>query len=925
MTRSRYIIGIDLGTSNCACAFIDTESADAVPREFLVPQYTAPGVLVESPVLPSFAYIPPLAADGHIESALRCEFQSPGIRAVTGEFARAQSPLTPGRVITSAKSWLCHRGVDRTARILPWNSPDVTDEQKLSPVEASALYLEHIKAAWNFSLGRYHPAYRFEEQDITITVPASFDEDALELTLQAAKFAGYPEGVRLLEEPQAALYAYLGANAGQVLFEQTSGKVTLLVSDVGGGTSDFSLFEAEPDPQSGMKVTRVAVSDHILLGGDNIDLLLAYTAEGRLREQSGAALTPRQWSYLVHSCRGLKERILSSGNSDHAEYEIAIPSEGSNLFAATLSVKLHADEIRSIVLDGFFPLVESIEAESSSAPALQEWGLPYAKEPAVTKHLKRFLDGKSVDFLLCNGGTLLPQMLRERVTQALALWQGGKKVSELQAGDYTLGVALGAARYGLALRNHRGVIAGGYARSLYVQVDDPSDETAAKKLLCIVPHGLPVNERVSVENSALELRLGQPVSFELFSTRLRPNDRVGTLTTLSEQFHPLPPLQTVLKVLGTVPKTQSEQTAAVHLEASFDEVGLLRLACVSKDREQQWQLSFNVRGEAATKEALTPELPSDSLEQAKVRIELYFGKGQANDQQKPGIKPSSVKYLVQELEDILRTERSRWDVASLRSLWPALRAGITRRGRSVQHEASWLYLAGFLLRPGYGTDLDKHFVAELWRAFELGLAHPKENHVFNQWWIMWRRVAGGLTAAQQELLFDKAFASYKQRGDEPELLRALCSLERVSHRHKSQIGESLLAKICGRKKGGVEHCIWSLGRIGSRIPLYGSAHQVVPPETAAAWFTKLAALDWREKEFRPIVGACVQLCRRTGDRTRDLPEEVLEQALSKVQISGGNPQQVQMLREVVEVTAADTVQLFGEELPAGLKLIRVPD
>src|ERR1700733_11504559 len=458
---ARFSIGVDLGTTNSALAYVRL-SGDAQPDVLAVAQWDSPTTLVETPTLPSFLYLP--------EEALAAELRGrlPGTEGwIAGRLARRRAGETPGRVVRSAKSWLCHHSADRSAPILPWGSEELAPAQKISPVRAAAFILNYLRGAWDSRFPQSGDA--FDAQEITITVPASFDAAAQRLTLDAAEQAGYPGSVRLLEEPQAAFYCWLEQHAAaeplwQGLDPHIAEQRHVLIVDVGGGTSDFSLFELRPGASGAIPdIRRVAVSEHILLGGDNIDLALAVLLEPRLVLERGRMSGP-QWDHLVASCRDMKEQALSGAGSAQEQYVVALAGRGSGLVAGAQTATLTRGEVEQLVMDGFFPLCGAHARPYRSQSGLRDWGLPYAADSAVTHHLADFLrDRPRVDAVLFNGGSLHAAVLRQRLLDQIAAWQGGGRPIELENAEPALAVARGAARFGKLLHGHAGRIAAGGA------------------------------------------------------------------------------------------------------------------------------------------------------------------------------------------------------------------------------------------------------------------------------------------------------------------------------------------------------------------------------------------------------------------------------------------------------------------------------
>ncbi|HMG57872.1 MAG TPA: Hsp70 family protein, partial [Kofleriaceae bacterium] len=517
---ARYLIGVDLGTTNSAVAWVDTRAADPRVRVFEIAQLVAPGEVAARRQLPSFVYLAGELDLAAHETALPWPVAAApaAIRPVVGELARNQGARMASRMIASAKSWLCHPGVDRQAAILPWGDGE---GPKLSPVAAQALILGHIRDAWDHA----HPGAPLAEQELLVTVPASFDEAARELTLQAAARAGYPPVV-LLEEPQAAFYAWIDARSGGA---GAGGDARLapgdrvLVFDIGGGTTDFTLIDVGDDG-----FTRTAVGDHVLLGGDNLDLTLAKLVEQRLVARTGKKLDALQWHGLVHACRLAKETLL--GDDPPAAAPIVVASRGAKLIGGTLRDEVSRAELDAVLFDGFFPRVAIDAPLLRGRGGLQEFGLPYASDPAVTRHLAAFLSrhgGPRVSAVLFNGGAMTPASLRGRVLDQIAAWQGAPP-RELPATTPELAVAQGAAYYGLVRRGLAIRIRGGTPRAFYIGVD----AGAARMAVCLAPAGLDDGARVQLARD-FRMVTNRPVSFRLYSSSSR-SDAPGALVPVGD-------------------------------------------------------------------------------------------------------------------------------------------------------------------------------------------------------------------------------------------------------------------------------------------------------------------------------------------------------------------------------------------------------
>jgi molecular chaperone DnaK (HSP70) len=602
---SRYVVGIDLGTTNSALAYVDTTAGpdkEPAPVHFSIPQVVQQGTIEERPLLPSFLYLP--GDKEQPAGSLRLPWAKDRDFAV-GEFARNFGSQVPTRLVSSAKSWLCHPGVDRRAPILPWKAPE--DGRRVSPLEASTRYLKHLAEAWNHTIGK-DATDRLEKQDIVLTVPASFDAAARELTMEAAKGAGL-EHVTLLEEPQAAFYAWLEASHDQWRERVAVGDV-VLVCDVGGGTTDFSLI-AVGEEAGNLVLTRLAVGDHILLGGDNMDLALAHAVAKNLAGK-GTKLDAGQMHMLWHSCRAGKEKLFSDPKL--ASTPVTVLGRGRSVIGGTIQGELARAEVEKVLVDGFFPQCPlDAEPERQRAAGLQELGLPYAADPAISKHLARFLhrnaevvgehSAKSKKkkksalptAVLFNGGVFKAAPLRERLSEVLGHWAGSAQLKVLEGTDLDLAVARGAAYYGLVRRGKGVRIRGGTARAYYIGVETslPAVPGAAPpiKALCVAPFGMEEGSEADVPEQEFGLVVGEPAKFRFLGSSVRRSDTVGTLVEEWEDgIEELSPVATELDARG-----KEGRTVPVHLHSKVTEVGTLELWCISRDGKQRWKLEYNVR------------------------------------------------------------------------------------------------------------------------------------------------------------------------------------------------------------------------------------------------------------------------------------------------------------------------------------------
>jgi hypothetical protein len=605
------VVGIDLGTTNSALAYVDTgsgEEGSVRPVQLAIPQVVQPGAVEERPLLPSFLYLP---GPGELPAgSLKLPWDA-GRDFAIGEYARQQGGLVPTRLVSSAKSWLCHPGIDRRAPVLPWKAPE--GGRKVSPLEASTLYLKHLVEAWNEQIAHDLSENRLEHQEVILTVPASFDAAARELTVEAARAAGL-EHLTLLEEPQAAFYAWLDAS-GDKWRKQVEVGDAVLICDVGGGTTDLTLI-AVGEEAGQLVLTRVAVGDHILLGGDNMDLALAH-AQAQAFAAKNIKLDSGQMLMLWHSCRAAKERLFNDPTLPSAP--VTVLGRGSKVIAGTIKGELTRTQMEQVLIDGFFPSCPAnAEPLRQRSSGLQELGLPYASDPAVTKHLAHFLHrqaevlaervrgtGKKkkavgLSAVLFNGGVFKAEPLRERVVSVLNEWAkgSGQKVKVLPNEDLDMAVSRGAAYYGLVRRGKGVRIRGGAARVYYVGIETslPAVPGAPPplKALCVVPFGMEEGTETDVPGQEFGLVVGAPAEFRFLGSSVRRGDTVGTLVEDWEgQIEELTPLSTTLEAAN-----KQGQTVPVHLHSKVTEIGTLELWCLSRDGKQRWKLEFNVREHA---------------------------------------------------------------------------------------------------------------------------------------------------------------------------------------------------------------------------------------------------------------------------------------------------------------------------------------
>jgi molecular chaperone DnaK (HSP70) len=954
---ARYLIGIDLGTTNSALAYLDLQHPRRGERPdiqtFAIPQLTAAGEIKERPLLPSFLYLPgqhdlptgttALPWDAHRDY-------------VVGEFARNHGSKVPGRLVSSAKSWLCHSGVDRSAGLLPWTAPP--DVPRISPIEASARYLRHLIESWNYVMAKDRPDERLEKQTVVLTVPASFDDMARNLTVEAARKAGL-EDLILLEEPQAAFYCWQATHSAKEAAALKPG-MRCLVIDVGGGTSDFSLIEAV-EQQGELGFVRQAVGDHLLLGGDNMDLALAKFVETKL--PGAGRLDAVQYGVLTQACRMAKETLL--GSNAPSSCTVTVIGRGRAVIGGTLHAPLTSAEVRKVILDGFFPVVPA-DALPQRGPrtGLHEMGLPYVSDPAITRHLAAFLKNQTggtgatsippVAAVLFNGGVFQPAVLRERVVEVLRHWYDRPEHPwqplVLANPSLDLAVAWGAAYYAWLRHTGGRRIGGGIARSYYVGVQQPqrtdnnSDEQDLT-VVCVVPQHMEEGQDLILDKPELELALGQPVMFPLYTSTVRGDDKAGDLLTVApDQLLRMPPLHTVLR--GG--KRSGTKSVPVTLAVRSTAIGTLELFCVARDGHNRWRLEFNVRdlvqeppargeGDGRTEQTVTDVWPEAQVQKAAQLIRTVY----STESSDSGLTPHE---LSKALEAALDAPRHAWPTGLCRRLWEFLAEVAEGRRRSPAHLSRWYNLAGYCLRPGFGDPLDKYRVEQLWKMMAAppradagkgarGTA-PRLTETGADAWIMWRRVAGGLHSSLQQALYDRlrpVLLPAKGKGiakpganELAEMWRAAAAFERLDVKHKEALGAALLKSL--RRSPVPTYGFWALTRLGARTLLYGPLNAVVHHQVVEKWLQAILSFEPGNQSERLAWAFCLsQLARRTGQRALDIDDSYRESVLRVLRGQSVPEHWVRMVEEVSELEQEEQGQLFGDSLPIGLRLLQTQE
>ena len=959
----RYIIGIDLGTTNSALAYVDLSEertiADGGPRPihlFEIPQLVEPGAMGKRSVLPSFLYLPgvyDLPADST---------DLPWTTAhhyLVGEGAREQGVRVPGRLVASAKSWLAHGAVDRIAPILPWGAAD--EVAKISPVTVSMRYLQHLREAWNATMAvsdemaisdeeadqTVDDDTRFENQLLVLTVPASFDEVARELTLRAANEAGMGRVV-LLEEPLAAFYAWLARHEADWQQQMAAGQL-ILVCDIGGGTTDFTVIGVRQG-EAGLRFDRLAVGDHLLLGGDNMDLALGRYIEHKLFGQPGK-LDAARWHQLVQQCRKAKEQLLGA-SAEREPIDITVMGAGRSLIAGTLKSSLTPIEVDEVLLDGFFPHVDrDSQRQPSRRRGLTEFGLPYVQDPAITRHLADFWrrfrkllqeeSGREApfpDFILFNGGVLEPVLLRQRLLALVGNWFADVagadwQPQELHNPRLDLAVAMGAAYYGLVRQGDGVRVGSGSPRTYYVSVETPQADAITYDAVCLLPRGTEEGAQVTLTEPEFAALTNQPVSFQIYASSTRLGDKVGEVVKLdSTEVTVLPPIRTILHY----GRRGVAQQLPVQLAVRLTEIGVLELWCQSKQSDHSWQLAFDVRGEVespSSGDAMTTVVEQATVEAAQRAIRRTFS---GNDGDTDGnYAPEGLR---KRLESILELEKEAWPTQLIRTLADTFLEVAAGRKRSFQHEAFWLNLLGFCMRPGYGDPGDELRMKAIWGIYLEGINFNRPQ-VRTEWWIFWRRVAGGLKAGHQLQIYEQVRAAlpvegagkksgkskgrgsttYLSTAEELEVWMALANFERLPANIKTALGGALLAKLRKGKEDPTPKELWALSRIGARTAMYGPVDRLVPAGDAAVWVEALLKFDLPKRDN--VARALIHLANRTGDRSRDVPEEVRAQVATWLTALAKSDHLQELLTDANSAQSdEEQAWIFGESLPAGLVL-----
>ncbi len=937
-------------------AFVDGEAAEARVEVFPIGQWVDWQTAEASPTLPSFHYqwTEQEARD------LKAGLASPWIESdyAVGIIARERHTLDSSRSLGSAKSWLCHSGVDRTAPILPWQAD--ADVQRISPVEASSRYLLHLRRAWD----RAHPDHPLAESDVIITLPASFDEVARELTIEAARQAGLPRIV-LIEEPQAAFYAWLSRHEKDWQTKIRPGQ-SIMICDIGGGTTDFTLIRVqEASSESEYGLHRVAVGKHLLLGGDNFDVALAKAVETGLvnsaatpspdaadEHASPSPLTHRQWESLRGQCRQAKETLL--GESGLPTYHLTVAGAGSRLLGKTLSQTLTRAWVQQVLIEGFFPQVPLSDRVQHSPTGLFEFGLPYESDPAITRHLAEFLwdhrwagrseeeaarlsdlEAARPDWILFNGGVLESSLIKQRLLEVVRGWFAPAAASELASvkqlspidvldGErLDLAVAFGAAYFGRARRGDGVRIDARLARAYYLQVRrDPP------QAMCVMPgDAIPLDLHV-LDQHPFELEVGMPVQFPILVSSTRLIDRAGEVVDIDPAvMSRLPPIQTVIES----PRGRRHERRQIFVESQLTEIGTLDLSLVEagsatpSSPPQRWRLAFDLRSTVETDRLAhdgTLEqsgiVASALVDTARTALEAAFATGSSTE---------LVRGLPRKLAELLGEPKHRWKPSLLRGMWQILIELNEDCQRTPALEGRWLHLLGYCLRPGYGYAADDWRVQTTWRRIHGKLKHASNA---NEAMVLWRRLAGGFTAGQQRALWQELQAPFRQalegssKGsnvgqEKTEIIRLIGSLEHLPPRSKQELGQAAIAQLSKKKLAPVHDSLaWLVGRVGARVLVYGSMSSLVSVDIVESWLARIG----ETAAPSPALSLCLmQLGRRTGDRFRDISPAMREKVLETLKAWQAPPRYLDLVQQVQALEDAERQAIVGDDLPLGIQLL----
>lgn len=962
MLDSRYIIGVDLGTTTTSLYYVDTQKPKFRIEQLRIPQLVELGEVAELPLLPSFCYIP---NDNEFpESALHLPWSS-NPQNFVGAFARRHGATNPFRLISSAKSWLAHAGIDRTKPILPWGGQLGTNSK--SPIQVSALYLSHLRKTWNYKFGKARDISGspclFEEQQIVITIPASFDEIARELTLKSAEIAGL-KNVTLLEEPLAAFYAWLYKHE-DLWADKIKAEDRILVLDIGGGTTDFSIIEMSSEKA----FNRFAVGQHLLLGGDNVDIAMARQIEKNWK----VALDKSDWPKLCELCRDAKEALLSE---DRDKIDITLIKRGSSIFNNLQQAQFSKKELLELLETGFYPKIGLDSQMASGRIGIRQMGLPYAENPAITEHLLEFLkyagriketerlskkrpdpksesrqhsysDTSKLDShevkseapksfpehhsspklrdkaflcypnkILFNGGSVKSKWIRNRILSIVSSWFPDQPPStELEGENLSFAVAIGAAYYGRVRRGFGVKVRGGISRSYYLELND---QDQAEKLVCILPRDTDENVKVILPHTFL-LRTNEKVLFNLYSSSTRLLDQPGDIVKSVEELSLVAPLVTVLLFGKSIKKS-----IAVKISSEETEIGVLKIQLLAETTTHNWPLHFDLR---LLKE--TQDFATEKEEKADIIVDRDRMDWVQNWVKNSFMEEKNkLRTLSRDLESNLGLRKGQWSLTILRGLAELLIGLNDQRKQSAEHEMRWLNLLGYCLRPGFGAPGDALLLKRVWKLWFAHVFFPKDLQVNSEWWIFWRRICAGLKSGHQtsiantliKQLFPKGLYRAKLREGEQakrEMWRCLGSLEAIPVSVKVSTSRILVERL--PKLDNYE--LWTLARLGARRLFHAPENFIVPPEFVNQWVKQLTSLQPAPQTKTMYFFALAQMVSLTGVRDYDLDPNLQRLAAEYLRSNGGSPELLNSIAKKSELSIGEMENFLSDTLPIGISMM----
>lgn len=923
LTIPEYFIGVDLGTTNIVVCYADNK-ANSPLKQLAIPQLVAAGQVSSLPMLAAsrYHYLQELDHDKLILPWAIDAINSSLPPAIIGKWAAELGASVPTRLISSAKSWLSHEQASEGQIRLPIEpDPQIST---CTPLEVTAGYLAYIQAAWDFQF----PDAKFSRQEIVITVPASFDDVARSLTIEAIKQIGVSQ-FKLLEEPQAAFYCWLADKN----LKELDNKQNVFICDVGGGTCDFTLIslndsaneKADTSPEPAIaNLKRIGVGEHLMLGGDNMDLALAVKVQQKLGSAGSGIKTMLQ---LLPQCQRAKERLLAQDSPE--EVKIQVSGSGSNLLGSIKQSRLTRNEVENMLVEGFFPLVSLNVKPRTRKTALTKIGLPYPSDPSITAHISAFFQMHQrllenthqfessethliADVWLLNGGAFSSEKLKQRLMEQVAQWSD-EPIIWLENADHQSAVAFGATYYARTSytqkmlvkhnlangkENRPGLIQSAASRHYFVKVSSAQGDKAVN----ILPKNTPLHQRLTIPDQSFDLQRGKAVQFTVCSS-LSDNDYLlGDKIDWHEKLHVLPPLTAKIEGEGQLP---------VKLISELDELGVLKLELLHQPTKQSWQLDFNLRKNHQSLDlAITPE-----IKRAIDAIMHWFGNASSDIPKEP---------LRKTLERSLG-KRDSWSGAVARHLFDQLMALAKKRRRSIQHERTWLNIAGFCLRPGIGFAGDPMRIANIWPLFEQGVQFVQHDEVWVQWWAFWRRAATGLTAEQQEQIFIQVehvlqqkprtqSSKVKLRAAKEEKLRLIGALEKLSVEAKRDILDHIAPHLTDSRLASVYS--WCAGKLLNRRLIAVSSKYVMPTEDAEIVLEYLLSMDWNK--YKDLAFIAFSAARKTSNSALNVNQQVfikVENALAKTK-----SRYFPMLSKVHNLADDQTQLYWGDTLPSGLTI-----